>query len=97
MKVPKKSNGVQRNKKGGTHKAKRNKNDQVTEMLKVCLQKVCELQQNLERTEDFENDPQAAGYAACAMETIRFLAAEGLPPDHPVVRTLSEKLSSDRE
>lgn len=66
-------------------------------MLKVCLQKVCELQQNLERTEDFENDPQAAGYAACAMETLRFLAAEGLPPDHPVVRTLSERLSSDRE
>lgn len=71
--------------------------DQITEMLKLCLRKVCELQQDLERTEDFENDPQAAGYAACAVETLRFLANEGLPPDHPVVKTLSEKLANGGE
>ncbi|XP_018323477.1 uncharacterized protein LOC108735812 [Agrilus planipennis] len=68
------------------------RNDQVTELLKLCLQKVCELQEDLQRCDDEENDPEAAGYAACAMETLRFLVAEGLPPDHPTVKTLTEKL-----
>ncbi|EFA09086.1 hypothetical protein TcasGA2_TC006806 [Tribolium castaneum] len=70
--------------------------DHVTEMLKLCLQKVCELQADLERSEEV-HDPEAAGYAACAMETIRFLSSQGLPPDHPIVKGLTEKLLQDRE
>lgn len=75
----------------------RRSSTQVTEMLKACLQKVCELQASLQRTGEEENDAEAAGYAACAIETMRFLAAEGLPPDHPVVRELREKLTRDRD
>lgn len=70
--------------------------DHVTEMLKLCLQKVCELQAEIERNEQV-HDPEAAGYAACAMETIRFLSSQGLPPDHPVVKSLTEKLLQDQE
>lgn len=71
--------------------------EQVTEMLKACLQKVCELQADLQRTDEEENDAEAAGYAACAVETMRFLAAEGLPPDHPVVTGLRDRLMRDRD
>ncbi|RZC38858.1 hypothetical protein BDFB_014469, partial [Asbolus verrucosus] len=70
--------------------------DHVTEMLKLCLEKVCELQADLERGQE-AHDPEAAGYAACAMETMRFLSAQGLPPDHPVIRGLAEKLLQDKE
>lgn len=66
-------------------------------MLKVCLQKVCELQADLERSTDEIHDPEAAGYAACALETIRFLSSQGLPPDHPMVKGLAEKLLENRD
>lgn len=71
--------------------------EQLTEMLKECLQKVCQLQADLQRSDNEQDDPEAAGYAACAAETLRFLSAEGLPPDHPVVRALAERLLCDRE
>lgn len=60
-----------------------------------CLQKVCELQEELKRND--EDDAEAAGYAACAVETMRFLEAEGLSSDHPVVKNLSERLFRDKD
>lgn len=69
--------------------------DNVTEMLKLCLQKICELQAEMDNEE--VHDPEAEGYAACAMETMRFLSAQGLPPEHPMVKALSEKLLGRRE
>ncbi|KAJ8956609.1 hypothetical protein NQ317_012338 [Molorchus minor] len=66
--------------------------DHVAEMLKLCLQKICELQASLENEEDV-HDPEAAGYFACAVETLRFsLSAHGLPPDHPMVKSITEKI-----
>lgn len=38
------------------------------------------------------HDPEIAGYTACALETIKFLSDHGLPPDHPVVKGITEKL-----
>lgn len=67
------------------------------ELLQLCLQKVCALQEELQKSEDDENDPEAAGYAACAMETFRFLSNEGLSPDHPVIKGLAERLMKERE
>lgn len=58
----------------------------------MCLQKVCELQADLQRNEEQENDPEAAGYAACAIETLRFLSTEGVSPDHPIVKGLTRRL-----
>lgn len=69
-----------------------NSDNRVTELLKKCLQKVCELQADLARDSDDEDDAEAAGYAACAVETLKFLASEGLAPDHPVVTGLSQRL-----
>lgn len=76
-----------------------NKDDdrRVTELLKICLQKVCELQQDLAKEEESENNPthfdaEEAGYSACALETMRFLAREGLGPEHPMVRGLKQRL-----
>lgn len=66
-------------------------------MLKECLQKVCELQADLQRNDHEVDDPEAAGYAACALETFRFLSAEGLTPDDPIVKALAERLLRDRE
>lgn len=70
--------------------------DRVTEMLKLCLQKICELQADLENEENMR-DPEAAGYTACALETLRFLSDHGLPPDHPMVKEIAEKLLRDRD
>lgn len=61
----------------------------------MCLQKVCELQAALEDTE--QRDPEAEGYAACAMETLRFLSNEGLPPNHPIVRELTNKIMQNKD
>lgn len=66
-------------------------------MLKLCLQKVCELQAELGKSEEEVHDPEAAGYAACAMEALRFLSSQGLPPDHPVVKRLRDRLLPDKE
>ncbi|CAG9773611.1 unnamed protein product [Ceutorhynchus assimilis] len=71
--------------------------DHVTEMLKLCLQKICELQAEMEREAETIHDPEAEGYAACATETLRFLSSQGLPPDHPMVKMLSERLLRDRD
>lgn len=65
-------------------------------MLKLCLQKVCELQAEMEHEKNMANDPEAAGYAACAIETLRFLSQEGLPDDHPVILGLKEKFFSEK-
>lgn len=46
----------------------------------------------MDRETDDENDAESAGYAACALETIRFLAAEGYGADHPMVRGLRQRL-----
>ncbi|KAK4873919.1 hypothetical protein RN001_013279 [Aquatica leii] len=70
--------------------------NQVTELLKVCLQKVCELQEDLRRSDGDESNPEAAGYAACATETLRFLTAEGIPADHPIVKELQELFTRNR-
>lgn len=56
----------------------------------MCLQKVCELQAEIEDTA--QRDPEAEGYAACAMETLRFLTNEGLSQDNPIVTELTNKL-----
>lgn len=72
-------------------------NDQVTEMLKVCLQKVCELQAELQRSDGQEHDAEAAGYAACAIEALRFLSSEGVSQEHPMVKTLTQHLLRDRD
>ncbi|KAJ8948423.1 hypothetical protein NQ318_007946 [Aromia moschata] len=79
MKLPKSEDRPQKrdNKRIRHHRAR--EPDHVTEMLKLCLQKICELQASLE-ADDEVHDPEAAGYAACAMETLRFLSAHGLPP-----------------
>nr|CAI5866868.1 unnamed protein product [Callosobruchus analis] len=61
-------------------------------MLKLCLQKICELQSELESEETLPHDAEAAGYAACALETLRFLSSQGLSHDHPVVKRIREKL-----
>lgn len=58
---------------------------------------MCELQANLEREDEAENEPEhydaeEAGYEACALETMRFLAREGLGPDHPMVKSLGQRL-----
>ncbi|XP_031352515.1 uncharacterized protein LOC116177639 [Photinus pyralis] len=66
----------------------------LTELLKECLQKVCELQADLQRDED--RNPEAAGYAACAMETLSFLSAEGVPSTHPIVRQLKARFMDNR-
>lgn len=58
--------------------------------MKLCLQKVCELQAELDNNE--QRDPEAEGYAACTMETLRFLSNEGLSPNHPMVKELRERL-----
>lgn len=63
----------------------------MDELLKVCLEKVIQLQEELRRDDD-GGDARTAGYAACAVETLRFLESEGLSRDHPVVRSLSERL-----
>lgn len=85
---------------------RRNTDHHVTEMLKLCLEKICELQAELECTENVENnenlivdvhDPEAAGYTACAMEALRFLTAQGLPSDHPMVQHLKERLLRNRD
>lgn len=67
-------------------------------MLKICLQKVYQLQDELERSENVR-DPEAEGYAACVMETLRFLSAQGLPSDHPIVQGLTDRLlkKNDRQ
>ncbi|KAL1497687.1 hypothetical protein ABEB36_008606 [Hypothenemus hampei] len=65
-------------------------------MLKFCLQKILELQQEIE-TEDNRPDPEAEGYTACAMETLRFLSSQGLPPNHPMIRALSDRLLRKRD
>lgn len=61
-------------------------------MLKLCLEKVCELQAEIEEQNE-RRDPEAEGYAACAMETFEFLANEGLAPNHPIVKELRERLA----
>lgn len=67
--------------------------DNLNVMLRMCLEKVCELQHELNKADECEEDAQAAGYAACAMEALSFLAREGLPQDHPMVTALTEKLA----
>ncbi|XP_060522624.1 uncharacterized protein LOC132699759 [Cylas formicarius] len=69
--------------------------DHVTEMLKLCLQKICELQAEMQDESEIQHDPEAAGYAACVVETLRFLSTQGLPSDHPIVKALTEKLSGN--
>ncbi|KAK5641700.1 hypothetical protein RI129_010247 [Pyrocoelia pectoralis] len=69
---------------------KRLNDARLTEMLKECLQKVCALQADLQRDDD---DPEAAGYAACAMETLSFLSSEGVPSNHPIVRELKSRFN----
>lgn len=70
-------------------------------MLKLALERVCALQAELAReNSDEENsdgqvDPETAGFAACAIETFRFLAAEGLSDNHPVIQRLTQHLLGD--
>lgn len=64
-------------------------------MLKLCLQKICEMQAELE--EAATHDPEVAGYTACALETLKFLSDHGLSPDHPMVKGITEKLFGDRD
>lgn len=58
--------------------------------------KVTEIQAQLQEEDSEEEDGREnameAGYVACAIETINFLAAEGLGPDHPLMRTLHRQL-----
>ncbi|CAH0563375.1 unnamed protein product [Brassicogethes aeneus] len=79
------------NKRIHRHQRQRDSDQQVTDMLKLCLQKICELQAEINDEENV-HDAEAAGYAACAVETLRFLTNQGLPPSHPMVKTLTEKL-----
>lgn len=65
-------------------------------MLRICLQKICQLQAELENDVN-EQDAEAAGYTACAMETLRFLSEHGLAPDHPLVKTITEKLFREKD
>ncbi|XP_030768007.1 uncharacterized protein LOC115891632 [Sitophilus oryzae] len=71
--------------------------DRVTEMLKLCLQRICELQAEMNQVDEEVHDPEAEGYTACAMETLRFLTAQGMSPDHPVVRALTDRLLRNRD
>ncbi|XP_050299951.1 uncharacterized protein LOC126738591 [Anthonomus grandis grandis] len=80
------------------HHRREKDQDQVNDMLKLCLQKICELQAEMEMEEDDQHhDAEAEGYAACAVEALRFLSSQGLPPDHPMVKALSEKLLRNRD
>ncbi|XP_066140114.1 uncharacterized protein insb [Euwallacea fornicatus] len=74
------------------HPKRDKEQDHVTEMLRLCLQKIAELQTELEEEPQSSHDPEVEGYAACATEALRFLSAQGLPPDHPMVKALAEKL-----
>lgn len=49
-----------------------------------------------ELEDDASHDPEAAGYAACALETLKFLSDHGLPPEHPMVKAISEKLFNNQ-
>lgn len=71
--------------------------------MKLALERVCALQAELARDtnndndDDDENDneqvdPETAGFAACAIETFRFLATEGLTADNQLMQRLSEHL-----
>lgn len=64
-------------------------------MLKLCLQKICEMQAELD--EDSHHDPEVAGYTACALETLKFLSDHGLPSDHSMVKGIMEKLFRNRD
>lgn len=74
------------------------KNPHLAELLKRCLDKICELESEIlsdaENAENAENaeDAEAAGYATCLIETLKFLSQEGLGPQHPMVQALSQKL-----
>ncbi|XP_023313149.1 uncharacterized protein LOC111693180 [Anoplophora glabripennis] len=96
MKIPKANDRPKKqdNKRTRHHRAR--ESDRVTEMLKLCLQKICELQADLENEENMR-DPEAAGYTACALETLRFLSDHGLTPDHPMVKGIAERLLRDRD
>lgn len=59
----------------------------------MCLQKVVEIQEDLDKDTDEDSDAEGAGYAACAVETMRFLAAEGYGADHPMIKGLRQRLS----
>lgn len=55
-----------------THTSFQGKNqDHVTEMLKLCLQKICQMQAEMKQEDENPHDPEMEGYAACAMETLR--------------------------
>ncbi|XP_076269556.1 insensible isoform X2 [Rhynchophorus ferrugineus] len=49
--------------------------DRMTETLKYCLQKICELQAEIQQDEEEIHDPEAEGYSVCAMETLSFRPA----------------------
>ncbi|KAK9883089.1 hypothetical protein WA026_001291 [Henosepilachna vigintioctopunctata] len=87
-----KSNGLDRKTLKTINRPARTEDDRLDEMLKICLQKVCQLQNELERTTEGFGDPEAEGYATCALETLRFLSDQGLPSDHPIVRGLTDRL-----
>ncbi|CAH1989495.1 unnamed protein product [Acanthoscelides obtectus] len=59
--------------------------------------KICELQAELEHEDAVPHDAEAAGYSACALETLRFLSAQGLPHDHPMVKRIREKLLKEHD
>lgn len=40
-------------------------------MLKLCLQKICQMQAEMKQEDENPHDPEMEGYAACAMETLR--------------------------
>lgn len=64
-------------------------------MLKLCLEKICEMQAEL--ADESSHDPEVAGYTACALETLKFLSDHGLPPHHPIVKGITEKLFKERD
>ncbi|KAF5302585.1 hypothetical protein FQA39_LY10203 [Lamprigera yunnana] len=84
MKCPKR---CERKKTGKRAKNAPLNDDVLKDLLKICLQRVCQLQHNLNNTGE-ENTAEAAGYAACAAESLKFLTEEGIAPDHPIMREL---------
>ncbi|XP_017782696.1 PREDICTED: uncharacterized protein LOC108567023 [Nicrophorus vespilloides] len=87
--VPKVAN---RNRRG-----KQKSGQKMNEALMMCFEKICELQKELEGdiTEEDYDDAQVAGYAACALETMSFLRAEGMSEEDPIMKVLKEKLLSN--
>lgn len=74
----------------------RSRSDHTKELLKLCLQKICELQADLENESEM-HDAEALGYSACVVETLKFLSDNGLSSDHPMVKAITQKLFTGRD